>query len=206
MEPQPDWWFIGGRAKPGDSTREAAARNIKRELGLDLPVDRFYVISNFSMVWQYRQQEPKENGTADISTVHCLELTKEEEESVVLDPKEYTSSKYFRLDEVLSGEFHPALKQAVKDLKKKRQLDNLCTAAQQMNAPVSNTDNDGDSEDDNGGSSDCLIAAALAFVNAHQEASVSQEVCKVRFVDNCTYEYVNIAEDKEIPVAKRYKS
>jgi hypothetical protein len=150
---------------------------VKRELGLDLGVDRFFVISNFSMVWQFRQQEPKDNGTADISTVHCLQLSKEEEKMVKLDPKEYTQSKYFRLDEVLSGEFHPALKQAVRDLKKKRQLDNLCTAAGQYESSV------------NSGSTSCLIEAALAFIQSHKESAVDEEVCKVRFVDN-SYEYV----------------
>ena len=34
VEPQPDWWFVGGRARPGDTTQGAAARNVKRELGL----------------------------------------------------------------------------------------------------------------------------------------------------------------------------
>lgn len=43
----------------GETTRAAAARNVKRELGLDLMVDRFSVIATYSMVWQYRQQEPK---------------------------------------------------------------------------------------------------------------------------------------------------
>jgi hypothetical protein len=27
VEPQPDWWFIGGRAKPGDTTREVRQRS-----------------------------------------------------------------------------------------------------------------------------------------------------------------------------------
>ena len=40
VEPQPDWWFIGGRSRPGDVPCEAAARNVKRELMLDLPAAR----------------------------------------------------------------------------------------------------------------------------------------------------------------------
>ena len=33
VEPQPDWWFVGGRTRPGDTPAEGAARNVKRELG-----------------------------------------------------------------------------------------------------------------------------------------------------------------------------
>ena len=98
VEPQPDWWFIGGRARPGDTTREAASRNVKRELGLELPPERFSVVGTYSMVWRMRQQDPATNGTADISTVHALQLTAEEEaRGVTLDAKEYHDSR-------LSGE------------------------------------------------------------------------------------------------------
>ena len=31
VEPQPDWWFVGGRARPGDTTQVAAARNVRRD-------------------------------------------------------------------------------------------------------------------------------------------------------------------------------
>ena len=60
VEPQPDWWFIGGRARPGDETRVAAARNVKRELGLDLAPSRFEVLANYSFVWRMRAQPPCE--------------------------------------------------------------------------------------------------------------------------------------------------
>ena len=122
VEPQPDWWFIGGRARPGDSTRSAAARNVKRELGLDLSPERFEAVATYSMVWQFRAQAPVDHGTADISTVHALRLTAKEESKVVLDPKEYETSAYFTFEEVLAGEFHPCLKQAVRDLLKQRAL------------------------------------------------------------------------------------
>ena len=40
VEPQPDWWYIGGRVRPGDTPESGAARNVKRELGLNLPPSR----------------------------------------------------------------------------------------------------------------------------------------------------------------------
>jgi hypothetical protein len=130
VEPQPDWWFIGGRATPGDTTRAAAARNVKRELGLDLDVSRFKVIATYSMVWRMRQQDPVTNGTADISTVHSLQLTASEEGTITMDPREYSDSRYFSLDEISKGDFHPCLKQSVQDLHKRRALDTLIVAAE----------------------------------------------------------------------------
>lgn len=117
VEPQPDWWYIGGRAKPGESTQQAAARNVRRELGLELPASRFKVIANYSFVWAFRQQAPSDHGTADISTVHRLTLLPGEESQVKLDEKEYGDARWFDCNEVLSGEFHPALKQAIRDLR-----------------------------------------------------------------------------------------
>ena len=116
VEPQPDWWYIGGRVKPGDTPQQGAARNVHRELGLDLPSERFAVLANYSFVWQTRTQPPICNGTADISTIHVLELTVEEAGKVVLDPKEYSDAGWFDPDELLVGDFHPALKMAVRDL------------------------------------------------------------------------------------------
>ncbi|CAE8651066.1 unnamed protein product, partial [Polarella glacialis] len=119
VEPQPDWWYIGGRAKPGETTQEAAARNVRRELGLELPARRFEVLANYSFVWHMRAQEPADHGTADISTVHRLTLLPEEEAAVKLDEQEYEDARWFACEEVLAGEFHPALKQAIWDLRAK---------------------------------------------------------------------------------------
>mmetsp|Transcript_168385 Transcript_168385/g.540981 ORF Transcript_168385/g.540981 Transcript_168385/m.540981 type:complete len:252 (+) Transcript_168385:42-797(+) len=125
VEPQPDWWYIGGRAKPGETPEQAAVRNIRRELGLELPIERFEVIANYSFVWHTRAQAPVDNGTADISTVHSLVLRPEEVGVVKLDEKEYLDAKWFAAEEVLSGEFHPALKQAIRDLRAKRAYEAL---------------------------------------------------------------------------------
>lgn len=160
VEPQPDWWFIGGRAKPGDTTRSAASRNVKRELGLDVTPNRFKAIATYSMVWQRRAQPPVENGTADISTVHVLQLTAAEEAQVVLDPKEYDASGYVTLDAVLAGSYHPCLKQAVRDLRKQHALTALYAAVEAG----------GDIENE-----------ARAFIAAHREATQLQESTRVRF-------------------------
>eukprot|EP00041_Stephanoeca_diplocostata_P006583 m.89130 g.89130 ORF g.89130 m.89130 type:complete len:229 (-) comp16437_c0_seq7:1168-1854(-) len=118
VEPQPDWWYIGGRVKPGDTPQSGAARNVKRELGLDLDPNRFKIIANYSLVWSRRVQTPVENGTADISTIHRLELQDEGEVAAcILDIKEYSDAKWFDTNAVLAGDFHPALKQAIRDMR-----------------------------------------------------------------------------------------
>ena len=117
VEPQPDWWYIGGRSKPGETPEAAAARNVRRELKLDLPLERFEVVANYSFVWQFRQQPPAGNGTADISTVHRLALGDAELAGAVFDEKEYAATKWWPVEDVLSGDFHPALKQAIRDVR-----------------------------------------------------------------------------------------
>ena len=105
---------------------------MKRELGLDLPPSRYAVVASYGMAWSLRAQEPATNGTADISTVHALVLTEEEEAlEIALDPDEYHEAKWMDMDEVLAGvdRFHPCLRQAIKDLKVRRALDALMAAA-----------------------------------------------------------------------------
>eukprot|EP00929_Paragymnodinium_shiwhaense_P078560 TRINITY_DN40740_c0_g1_i1.p1 TRINITY_DN40740_c0_g1~~TRINITY_DN40740_c0_g1_i1.p1 ORF type:complete len:256 (+),score=55.08 TRINITY_DN40740_c0_g1_i1:67-768(+) len=128
VEPQPDWWYIGGRVRPGETPQEGAAKNVRRELKLDLPSSRFTVLANYSFVWQMRAQAPADHGTADISTVHHLRLLPEEAGAVVLDEKEYSDARWFPADEVLAGEFHPALKQAIRDMRAQRAYDALAAS------------------------------------------------------------------------------
>uniref|UniRef100_A0A6U2GQK2 Nudix hydrolase domain-containing protein n=1 Tax=Pseudictyota dubia TaxID=2749911 RepID=A0A6U2GQK2_9STRA len=189
VEPQPDWWFVGGRSRPGDTTSAAAARNVKRELGLDFPEDRFEVVANYSMVWSYREQAPTDNGTADLSTVHALHLTDEEEKAGVpaLDPKEYHESRWWGVEEIIGGgdRFHPCLVNAVKALKAKsayRKLERLASDV-----------GDSDAED--------IAKHAVEFVKAMQEAKSAKRSVKVVFdVEGSKY------VDQDENTAKRQKS
>lgn len=177
VEPQPDWWFIGGRSKPGDTTAAAAARNVKRELGLEFPESRFEVVANYSMVWSYREQEPTENGTADLSTVHMIRLTEsEEQKDISLDPKEYHESSWWDIEEVLSqvDRFHPCLRNSLSSLKAKWALEALEKAS--------------------GGNDDAVIAEkARLFVTAMKEAKSSAPSIKVRF-DTKACKYVPLTD------------
>ena len=62
VHPQPDWWYIGGRIMPGESPSRSCARLVKRELGLELPSERFEPICVMSQVWEMREQEPQNHG------------------------------------------------------------------------------------------------------------------------------------------------
>ena len=176
VEPQPDWWYIGGRVRPGDTTTAGASRNVRRELGLEFPEERFEVVANYSLVWAYRQQAPQENGTADISTIHALHLTEEEEKNGVrsLDPDEYAESKWWSIDEVISkpDRFHPCLVSSLKSLKSKQALHALEKAT----------------EGGGGNNADAIAKKALEFVKAMQNAKVAQKSTRVIFDEkNCIY-------------------
>ena len=71
----------------------------RHHLGLALDEGRFEVLATYSFVWRMRQQPPAEHGTADISTIHVLELTAGEAARVRLEPKEYSAAKWFSADE-----------------------------------------------------------------------------------------------------------
>ena len=119
VEPQPDWWFVGGRTRPGDTPAEGAARNVKRELGLAIETRRFVHVNTYSFVWNYRQQAPTTNGTADASTVFELPLTQAEADGLgpsKFDEKEYADAAWVGPLDILEGDYHPALQQAVRDL------------------------------------------------------------------------------------------
>lgn len=191
VEPQPDWWFIGGRSKPGDTTTAAAARNVKRELGLDFSESRFEVVANFSMVWSYREQAPTENGTADLSTIHTVHLTKEEEEMGVpsLDPKEYHESKWWDIEELLSQDdrFHPCLLSSIKTLKAKWAL-NALEIATEENMSLEK---------------DVIAEKALQFIKAMKDARSTESSVKVLFdAEACKY----VRQDEDSAMRQEVKN
>jgi len=114
VQPQPDWWFIGGRIKCGETPSEAAARNVFRETGILAQEKDFVVINVYSFSFGVRQQAPQTNGTCDISIVYALEIGTCMEPK--LDAAEYRSGMWFDVNSVAeSPRFHPAIRQAVRD-------------------------------------------------------------------------------------------
>lgn len=63
VQPQPDWWFMGGRMFPGETPIQSCQRLLKRELKLDIEADRLHVVCSQAFVFGMREQEPKHHGS-----------------------------------------------------------------------------------------------------------------------------------------------
>lgn len=107
--PHPDWWIIGGRMKPGESFNEAASRNIKRELQLDISPERFKRLWEYSMTWAKRVQSPEENGCHTVSITMMLKISLQEELKIKFN-EEYETILWTQLHYVENHtSFHPVL-------------------------------------------------------------------------------------------------
>ena len=114
--PQADWWIIGGRMRPGEELGVAAARHAKRDLGLELSIDRFSYLTTFSTAWRLRRHEPTDHGAHTVSIVMTIELTAEEAESIKLN-EEYTEQQWLAPEAILTNaNFHPGLHQCAQAL------------------------------------------------------------------------------------------
>lgn len=125
VQPQPDWWFVGGRMFPGETPKQSCCRLLKRELGLEIDTARLIPICCQSLAWAMREQLPKENGTTDSQFVLSLQMEASEVDKVVLDEKEYEASQWLEPQAILGGDFHPALKFAVRSLLGARKMSEL---------------------------------------------------------------------------------
>ena len=128
VHPQPDWWFVGGRIFPGETPARSCCRLLRRELHLEIDPARLQPVCCQSLAWGMREQLPKENGTTDSQFVLSLQLTEAEVGNVVLDEKEYEASQWLEPQAGVDGDFHPALKFAVRSLLASRKLAELRTA------------------------------------------------------------------------------
>jgi ADP-ribose pyrophosphatase YjhB (NUDIX family) len=109
--PQADWWLIGGRMKPGEELEATAARNLKRELGLTIALDRFSYLTAFSTAWRLRRHEPADHGTHTTSFVLTVTLTDAEAAGIKLN-EEYTEQQWLSAQDILAeSKFHAALHQ-----------------------------------------------------------------------------------------------
>lgn len=111
--------------RAGETPVQSAARLLARELNIKVnPHDltnRFSSLGHFSFQWARREQPPKENGTADISVVLCVELSEADVAQCVLDTQEYEESKWESPENVLADQsYHPALRRVCAELIRQR--------------------------------------------------------------------------------------
>lgn len=99
---------------PGETPVDSCVRLLRREMGLDVDRSRFVPICAQAFAFGMREQLPKEHGTTDVQLCYFLRLTDDAEVArVVLDPNEYADGRWMSHDEILNGNYHPALKYAV---------------------------------------------------------------------------------------------
>lgn len=110
------FWIVGGARNRGESFEETAARNLKRELGVELEPSRFQKLGFYSLAFEKRRQAPEENGTHTDSHVYTVQLT--DAEVAALKPnEEYLENMWILPEDIVkrADEFHPAIVQVCKD-------------------------------------------------------------------------------------------
>jgi len=123
---QPDWWFMGGRIFPGETPLDSCCRLLDREMKLYISPTRLRYICTQTFAFSMRQQVPRDHGTTDVQLCYMLQLTNDAEVSkVILDPMEYSDGAWVLPSEIVNGNYHPALKYAIKCMLTARALQTL---------------------------------------------------------------------------------
>jgi hypothetical protein len=120
VEPQPGWWFIGGRMRPGETPQEAAARHVSHDLGLTIEASEFNFLSVASYVWARRKQQPQENGTADVALIFYAEISDGDAKKLLFrNTEEYECFEWRTLyDALCDSSLHAALHDSLESLVK----------------------------------------------------------------------------------------
>ncbi|CAL8469965.1 g9507 [Coccomyxa elongata] len=129
VQPLDDWWCVGGRMQAGETPAEAAARNVLRELKIDISPDRFKYLCHASLLWQFRHQEPKGNGTADVALTFTAELSPEERQAISFDTAEYEAAKWVDPATIIQdASFHTALRRSMQHIVIRKRCEDLHAA------------------------------------------------------------------------------
>ena len=160
--PHSDWWIPGGRMVPGEPVPAAAARLVKREVGVSLAAADVTAVTHFTYSWDSRTQPPTDHGTSDAATIVTVAVGDDAASAVAHDPREYSALAWFDAEALvrdggaaadadfvagspeaaLPTALHPALLRGLRDLLALRQWRRIAAAL------------DGDA-------ADCDVVAAL---------------------------------------------
>eukprot|EP00967_Tisochrysis_lutea_P008258 scaffold9897_cov19-Tisochrysis_lutea.AAC.1 len=97
----------------GETPQQAAAKNVKREAGMDIAPERFRAVCTASYLWSMRKQAPSDNGTADIVVVQSADISGPERDvaSKYWDTREYGGAMWVQPQALIDDtQYHPALR------------------------------------------------------------------------------------------------
>ena len=114
--PQADWWIVGGRMQPGDALAPAAQRLFRKEMGVQIPEERFSYLTTFVCGWKKRAHPPEDNGAQALSAIMTIELTDEEADRLVKND-EYSEIAWRPIAKISQeNSLHPAIRQVASTL------------------------------------------------------------------------------------------
>lgn len=90
-------WGFGGGQRRGQTPRDAATVNLKRETGIEVRPRDFTFLFATEMYWRHRNPEPQELGEQCRVLTYCFIPTDDELANIALDPNEYDVEHGVRL-------------------------------------------------------------------------------------------------------------
>lgn len=125
QEPQAGDWVIGGGMRAGETVAQAAERNMRRELKIDIDKTQLREVGNYKFIWDSRAN-PSTINEAGQEVVSChtsstLESYPVDESSIDLSKfnEEYAEVKWVDLSNIVDapeGIYHPCLVDMATDL------------------------------------------------------------------------------------------
>ncbi|EIE25732.1 DUF212-domain-containing protein [Coccomyxa subellipsoidea C-169] len=124
-------WMKADYRNAGETPAEAAARNVLRELKIEIAPNRFKYLCHASLLWQFRHQEPKGNGTADVALAFTAELSPEERQAISFDTTEYEDAKWVDPASIIQdASFHTALRRSMQHIVIRKRTEELHAAVE----------------------------------------------------------------------------
>jgi hypothetical protein len=112
-------WIFGGRMKPGESLKDTAKRNIKRELGIDADSARIGISETYNMMWGGRNEPPQEFGFQTFMTIMMYKCNPEEARQAVSADQTHDNLRWYSRKELHdleeAGELHRFLPEILRD-------------------------------------------------------------------------------------------
>ena len=101
-----EWWIFGGRMRRGETLVQAAARNVSREIGLDIQPKRFFEAGVYNLMWPTRREPDISNGCQHLLLAHAVRIEKDEFEKINEQIEKHTIAvKWHDHSNIISGQY-----------------------------------------------------------------------------------------------------